>query len=64
MLHDLKKNEHVKYLPEISLDKRFGYVILRQWGNTAKWVVWSFDPVLAEDYKIWNLSKSGHTEFS
>lgn len=51
MLHDLKKNEHVKYLPEISLDKRFGYVIPRLWGNTAKWVVWSFDPVLAEDYK-------------
>lgn len=51
MLHDVKKNEHVKYLPEICLDKRFGFVIPRQWDNTAKGVVWSFNPGLAEDYK-------------
>lgn len=51
MLHDLKKNEHVKYLPEISLDKRFRYVIPRQWDNTAKGVVWSFNPDLARDYE-------------
>lgn len=39
MVRDLKKNEHVQYLPEISLNKRFGYVSPRQWDNTAKWVI-------------------------
>lgn len=51
MLHDLKKNEHVKYLPKINLDRRFGYVIPRQWDDTAKAVVWSFNPGLAKGYK-------------
>lgn len=38
MLHDPKKNEHIKYLPEISLDKRVRYVIPRQCDNTEKGV--------------------------
>lgn len=51
MLHDLKKNEHIKYLLEISLDKIVVYVIPRQCDNTEKWVAWSSDPCLAENYR-------------